>query len=164
MTIGLLWIVFFWMGIYLVGCGEVAILQNNFFHLLEMYFLFFFYFLNGIYFLGYGWVGTPQNKFPEMFSPRMQCLEMFWIVLNYFWCCCGPGTPGINFQDSFEDKIYHWDWVVLDVVGGGLEVWIRGTAAPQIILSELLLDIIGRSGHHQDNIKIIIARSGHSPG
>ena len=51
-----------------------------------------FFFLNGIYFLGYGWVGTPQNKFHDMFSPRMHC--------------CGPGTPGINFQDSFEDRIY----------------------------------------------------------
>ena len=44
-TIGLLWIVFFlvffWMGIYLVGCGEVATLQNNFFHLLEMCFFIF---------------------------------------------------------------------------------------------------------------------------
>ena len=43
--IGLLWIVFFlvffWMEIYLVGCGEVATLQNNFFHLLEMCFFIF---------------------------------------------------------------------------------------------------------------------------
>ena len=32
---------FFWMEIYLVGCGEVATLQNNFFHLLEMCFFIF---------------------------------------------------------------------------------------------------------------------------
>ena len=43
-TIGLLWIVFFLFfldGNLFGGCGEVATLQNNFFHLLEMCFFIF---------------------------------------------------------------------------------------------------------------------------
>ena len=35
-------LLFFQMGIYLVGCREVATLQNNFFHLVGMYFFRFF--------------------------------------------------------------------------------------------------------------------------
>ena len=50
------------------------------------------------------------------------------------------------------------------MLSGGPRVVNLRYGHPQIISSKLLLDIIGRSGHHQDNIKIIIGRSGHSPG